>query len=189
MKGVFLTLIGFLPLALGWLWGRVLAGVALGRGEEPDNAADAEWLECVGLEAPYQGPAFLEVFGHGEHLGWILQTEDTIRMLQVDGKTLEFDARSRFRLTPLSFRELTERASAYRDRLRGAAEHNAARALTLLKESEERRRGLRIAIGEALETLGATANPSPETAASQAHAAIMILTDAREKDDHDDMPF
>lgn len=176
---IFATLLGFLPAALGWMLGRVLFGLEIGR-ERPV-------LHIPRLDsAIYHGPALLEVFGHGEHLGWIHQAAEKIRMLQVDGHTREFDTRSRFRLTPLSFRELTSRASQYRDRRHDAAEYNAKRATAMLTQGEERRLALRTAVAEALEAFA----PDGQRCADQANKAIQILEAARAKDDeYDDIPF
>lgn len=66
------------------------------------------WLRSLwALASDYEGPAKVEVFGHDEHVGWVRSTAERIYILTSEGAAIQIDARARFRLTPITWQELT----------------------------------------------------------------------------------
>lgn len=141
------------------------------------------------LNATFEGPARLELFGHVTHIGWVRQGPERIDLLTIEGEALQCDARARYRLTPLTWREFVDECLQKRVRCTGQLEHELKLVKAARAEAEERRRALRIAIADALEAFNEWAS-TPEFAASRANKGIQILDAAREKDEeHDALPF
>lgn len=137
----------------------------------------------------FEGPARLELFGHVIHVGWVRQGPERIDVLTIEGEALQCDARSRYRLTPLTWSEFVGECLRRKEEGIERFGHEIEALKEARAESEARRGALRIAISDALEAFNEWAN-SPEIAASMANKGIQILDAAREKDDkYDELPF
>lgn len=176
LKSAFFWILGLVPCLLGWMLGRLLAGIQAGRRPETEHKPPSF----------YQGPAKLELFGRQHHTGWIRETPERIDMLTLEGEALQFDPRARYRLTPLSWQALAEASNHKADERRGVC-----RSDRFVREGLERARDeykarvghLRTAVADALEALAGSPRGSNVT------DAIVKLEAAREKDDEADIPF
>jgi hypothetical protein len=137
----------------------------------------------------FEGPARLELFGHVTHIGWVRQGPDRIDVLTIGGEALQCDARARYRLTPLTWKDFVAECLRRKEEGESRLEHEVRILKTARAEAEERRIDLRNAIAEALEQYAAPAEGA-EASAEQANRVICILDAAREKDDkYDEIPF
>lgn len=142
-----------------------------------------------GLNAIFEGPARLELFGHVTHIGWVRQGPERIDVLTIEGEALQCDTRARYRLTPLTWKEFVRECLRRKEERIDRAGHEIRLLKEARAESEARRGALRIAIADALEAFNEWAS-TPEFAASMANKGIQILDAAREKDEeHDEPPF
>jgi len=110
------------------------------------------WLMSFLAGSDYAGPATLEVFGHEEHVGWVRAGEERIDILTVDGQAIQVDARARFRLTPMTWQELTDQSiqvRSLRERGTNADAHQIEWWRERSNEAERRINDLRKAIARA----------------------------------------
>jgi hypothetical protein len=110
------------------------------------------WLMSFLAGSDYEGPATLDVFGHDEHIGWVRAGEERIDILTVKGEAIQVDVRARFRLTPITWQELSEqclRQTAYRERELNQMSKDIQRLHERVDERDSRIEDLRKAIARA----------------------------------------
>ena len=141
-------------------------------------------------EAPFEGPACLELFGHVTHVGWIRQGAERIDLLTIEGEALQCDARARYRLTPLTWKEFVGECLRRRETkaARDRADDDLARAT--IEDLKHKHRALREAMAGASELLCA-GDVSPTNPIEQIQQRITdaqrMLIEGLERDD--EIPF
>lgn len=130
----------------------------------------------------FEGPAKLEVFGHDKHVGWVRCRGALITILTVDGRALQLDLRSRFRLEPLTFIELAE--ACLRERaciLR--SEHTTEEALKSLRAERQEQANRAHSLRRALELVAESEGLDGGT------TRLVRETLEKDENDHDLIPF
>lgn len=136
----------------------------------------------------FEGPAKLEVFGHQSHIGWLRSSETSIEMLSVEGKVLFFDARSAFRLTPITMGKLADYCLFAQQQRENAAK--SARRLEDDFRDELRNKDKRIShLRASLMALGLNLATSGDLRASDVHQALEEDNALQGDDDDDLIPF